>query len=152
MTDPNLEILKYDTYISIIKNSVGSRLFNSFMVRIKDTGAIEDILKDGEYSCAFFVSSVLTLLHAIDKPCTTVSSLERKIEEDNHWFEVTADEIEPGDVIFYEDTTFTDGSTDGHVGFVQDEQNVVSNNFQLRQITRHNLHLRPIKKIYRHIW
>lgn len=152
MTDPNLEILKYDTYISIIKNSVGSRLFNSFIVRSKETGDTEDILKDGEYSAAFFVSSVLCLVQAVDKPTTTESGLERKLTEDKRWFEVLLEEVEAGDVVFYADTTLVDGSTETHVGFALDDNQAVSISEQLRQVTKHDLRLMPIKKIYRHIW
>ncbi|MEY3784276.1 MAG: hypothetical protein RLZZ230_598 [Candidatus Parcubacteria bacterium] len=152
MTDNNLEILKYDTYLSIINNSVGSRLFNSFIVRSRETGDTEDILKDGEYACAFFVSSVLTLVQAIDKPTTTESGLERKLTEDNRWFEVTLEEVEAGDVVFYEDTTLMDGSTETHVGFALDDNQAVSISDKLRLVTKHDLRLMPIKKLYRHIW
>lgn len=152
MHDPNIELLKYDTYISIIKNSVGSHLFNSFIVRIKETGETEDILKDGEYAAAFFVSSVLTLVQAIDKPATTEAGLERKLAESDRWFTVNEDEIEVGDVIFYEDTVLSDGSTETHVGFALDNDNAISISNELRQVTEHRLHLMPIKKAYRHIW
>jgi len=152
MTDSNLEVLKYDTYISIIKNSVGSRLFNSFIVRSKATGDTEDILKDGEYSASFFVSSVLSLVQAVDKPTTTESGLERKLDEDKHWFEVSLEEVEAGDVLFYADTTLVDGSTETHVGFALDDNQAVSISDQLRQVTKHDLRLMPIKKIYRYIW
>lgn len=152
MNDPNLEILKYDTYLNIIKNSVGSRLFNSFIVRSKETGRVEDILKDGEYSAAFFISSILTLMHVIEKPCTTVSSLERHINEDDRWFSVTLEEVEAGDVIFYEDMLLPDGSTTGHVGFAIDENEAISTDYKLRLVNKHTLKNRPIIKIYRHIW
>ncbi len=47
----------FDTYIAIIKNSVGSKMFRNSYAKIN--GKKSDILKNGELSCAFFVSSVL---------------------------------------------------------------------------------------------
>ena len=79
MSSQNLEILKKETYLKAIENSIGSKIFNSLFVRSKDTGKISDILNDGEYSCAFFVSSILFLVQAVNRPYSTVQSLEEFI-------------------------------------------------------------------------
>ena len=49
----------FDTYIVVIKNSVGSNIFRNSYAKVN--GKKKDILKNGKVSCAFFVSSILAL-------------------------------------------------------------------------------------------
>ena len=48
-----------DSYIAIIKNSVGSQLFRNLYAKVN--GKKIDITENGKLSCAFYVSSVLLL-------------------------------------------------------------------------------------------
>lgn len=152
MSDPNIEILKYETLVRSIENSVDTKLFNSLMVRYKDSGTIADILNDGEYSCAFFVSSLLTLFEAIEKPHATVANLKKTIVEDPKWSEVERALAKPGDVVFYEKTVFDNGSAHEHVGFVVDTDSAVSTDYRQKNVARHDLDARPITSIYRYSW
>lgn len=93
MPDQNIEKLVKQTYLKMIENSVGSSMFNSVFVRHKDTGEIEDIMRNGEYSCAFFVSSVLMIFGALDKPYATVATLHEKLVHAAGWHKI---EIERG--------------------------------------------------------
>ena len=73
----------FDTYIAVIKNSVGSKMFRNSYAKIN--GKKGDILKNGELSCAFFVSSVLAFfpLFKLIKypPHATVDGTVRDLEQ-----------------------------------------------------------------------
>ncbi len=56
----------------MIENAISARLFNSLFVRYEDSGETKDVCNDGEYSCAFFVSGLLTLTGYLERPHATV--------------------------------------------------------------------------------
>ncbi len=152
MADPNIEILRKETCCAIVQNSIGSRTFNSSIVRYKDSGTVADIFNDGEYSCAFFVSAVLLLVQAIDRPRATVQSLKKSLEANPDWQKVEIEDRESGDVVFYEKTVFEDGSENAHVGFVISKDEAVSTDYKTKTVIRHPIGLRPIEMIYRYSW
>jgi hypothetical protein len=156
MADPNIEILKEESYLKAIENSIGSRLFNSLIVCYKDSGRIVDILNDGEYSCAFFVSALLYLFDAIDKPHATVRRLLETLEKDEDWKAISIDTAKPGDVIFWEKIRFDDGSENEHVGFVLEKGEAVSTDYRKKLVGRHDLYFgashRSIEAVYRYEW
>lgn len=152
MTHSNIEILRKETCLKIIENSIDSKLFNSVLARYKDGGAVVDILNDGEFSCAFFVSGVLTLMQAMDRPHATVAKLKALFEADADWHKVAFADREPGDVIFYEKMKFDDGTENAHVGFVLTHDEAVSTDYVHKVIARHPVAKRPVETIYRYSW
>lgn len=156
MSDPNITTLRKETYLKAIENSIDSRLFNSLFVQYKDSGKTVDALNDGMYSCAFFVSSVLYLLRAIDKPHATVESLMKALEKDADWQKVDVHDISAGDVIFWEKMKFEDGSENAHVGFALNDNEAVSTDYQKKAVARHpiisNSTGRAIDAVYRYAW
>ncbi len=152
MADSNIEILKKETYLKVIENSVNSKIFNSLFVRFKDSGEVKDIMNDGEYSCAFFVSSILFLIGVLNKHVATVQSLRKLIEEDNKWKRVEVAQIEAGDVIFWDKIKYEDGSENAHVGFVLNKEEAVSTDYKQKMILQHKIDERPITDIYRYSW
>jgi len=152
MSDSNIEVLKKETYLKVIENSIGSKLFNSLIVRLKDSGKTVDVLNDGEYSCAFFVSSVLALMQIINKPYSTVKTLIESIESDDSWKKVDGDNVESGDVVFYKKVKFDDGSENAHVGFVLNKEEAVSTDYKNKMVNKHSINDRPIEVIYRYSW
>lgn len=155
MADPNIKIFKKETYLKAIENSVGSRLFNSLVVQFKDSGKVSDVLNDGMYSCAFFVSSVLYLFNAIDKPHATVASVKDAFKKDPNWQEIPSDKIEAGDVIFWEKIKFDDGSENAHIGFAINHQEAISTDYKNKVIARHPIisdNKRTIEESYRYTW
>ena len=149
MSDPNIEILKKETLVQAIKNAPGTKLFNSLMVRLKDSGEIQDILNDGEYSCAFFVSSLLYISDLIDKPRVTVDSLERYLKE--HATEIDLADAKEGDIVVWEKQTFPDGGVHGHIGFLLGSKEAISTNFRVKHVERHAIdaYERVGKTVYR---
>ena len=138
MPDSNLIKLRKKTYLKMIENSVGARLFNSLFVKFKDTGKVVDIYQNGTYSCAFFVSSVLTLLKYIDSPHSTVNTVKKELVK-NNWQEISGENLQPGDVVIWEEVTFEDGTKNQHIGFVLNRKEAVSTNFQTRKVERHHI-------------
>jgi hypothetical protein len=139
MADPNIVPLPKETLIKMLENSVGSRLFNSLFVLFKDKNAVKDILNDGEFSCAFFISSILVLGGYVPKPVATVVSLQKKLEEQGWQRILDVKEAAPGDIIFWEKIKFEDGSENAHVGFVLNDSEAVSTDYKQKCVVRHPL-------------
>lgn len=147
-----MEILRKETYLKAIENSVGTRLFNSAFVRYKDTGEVKDIFNDGEYSCAYFVSSLLFLGEMLEKPSATVKNLRENINTDKNWQKINLDSTQAGDVVFYKKTKFDDGTENAHVGFVLNYNEAVSTDYKSKAVARHPLAIRPVVSVYRYFW
>src|SRR3569623_1140484 len=116
MPDPNIERLPKETLRKMIQNAPDTRLFNSLFVRYKDSGEVKDACNDGEYSCAFFVSSLLTLTGYLERPHATVAGLREKmlglpIQK------VELADAQAGDVIFWDKIVFDNGEANEPVGF-----------------------------------
>lgn len=136
MPDPNIEILKKETYLRMIENSVGSMQYRNLFVRFKDSGAVKDVLNNGEYSCAFFVSSVLVLAGLMDTPHATVNTVVRLLEAGG-WKRVDG-APEPGDVLSWEPKLQPDGTAHGHVGFAVGNREAVSTDSRTGLVARHH--------------
>ena len=152
MSDQNIEILKKETYLKAIENSIGSKIFNSLFVKFKDTNKVSDILNDGEYSCAFFVSGILFLVQMVDKTAATVKSLKESIEKNSKWEKVDLENIIEGDVIFWYPFKHDDGTETPHVGFVSNKNEATSTDYKNKLITKRDIHERKIESVYRFIW
>lgn len=156
MNTDTMEKLMKETYMKAVENSVGTRMFNSAFVRTGNDGKVVDIMDDGMYSCAFFVSSVLYLFGMIDTPHATVESTRESMEQDSRWSTVDGGEIEKGDVVFWEKIQFDDGSENAHVGFAISNTEAVSTDYKQKMIARHPLKSetvsRNIEAVYRYTW
>ena len=119
----------------MIENSPGTRLFNSLIVKLKDTGEVKDVFGDGDNSCAAFVSSVLFLNRLLDEPHATVARL-RQVLTRLGWQKVEGDII-PGDVVFWEKIKVEDGSEHEHVGFALSADEAISTSYKERQVVKH---------------
>jgi len=153
MSDPNIEILRKETLIKLIENSVGSRMFRSLFVRYRDGGEIKDILNNGEISCAYFVSSLLYITDMINKPRATVMSVERFLKESGQWEEVDLKHAEAGDVVVWEKQVFPDGKEHAHIGFIISKDEAVSTDNKQKRVARHPVTLdnRKITAVYRSV-
>ena len=78
-TQPNVERRVYETYIAVIRNSVGSTMFSNFYASVD--GVKTDVMNDGQTSCAFYVSSVLTMLGLMKRVHATVDATIKDLEE-----------------------------------------------------------------------
>src|SRR3989304_622296 len=92
------ERLYFKSYLQLIRNSVGSKMFRNFYVKTSDRGQF-DALDDGENSCAFYVSSILTIFKKISGIHGRVSSVVNDMKKSG-WAEVNSPQA--GDVLVWE--------------------------------------------------
>lgn len=146
MSDPNIIKLRKKTYLKMIENSIGTKLFNSAFVKFKDTGKVTDILNNGEFSCAFFVSGVLTLCKYLDSPHATIKRLKEELIKAG-WKKVNKSNLQPGDVVFWERMVFPDGTENEHIGFVLNKNQAISTDYKSRKVTKHHITFNNKRKI-----
>lgn len=147
MPDKNLEKQVRVTYLAMIKNSPGTKIFNSAFVKDKKTGQIFDVLSDGELSCAFFVSSILTLVGFLDKPHSTVKTVVEKLSQDVRWKKVDPKNVTEGDVLVWESVIFEDGTQNEHIGFYIGDGMAVSTSWKKRMVVKHSYDFEGGRKI-----
>ncbi|MEI6316707.1 MAG: hypothetical protein WCO65_03230 [bacterium] len=122
-------------YIECIRNSIGTRMFRSYYV--DET----DVLKNGDLSCAFYVSSILLLFGLIDRAHFTVKGTIFAMEQAG-WYKIQQPEI--GCVILWE--SVVEESDHLHIGFYAEEGQAISNRSSLGAIGEHALHYSGLDK------
>src|SRR6478735_8512348 len=91
--------LYFKTYLQLVKNSVGTEMFRNFYIRTVD-GHEMDALSDGSNSCAFYVSSVLTLFGKHSGVHGTVKSTVADLKHSG-WQLIAETDMKEGDVIIW---------------------------------------------------
>lgn len=131
------------TYLSYILNSVGSKTYRNLYFRAGNYK--KDITKNGELSCAVYVSSLLYLFDLIDKPHATIKSTVKNMVKFG-WKEVKLPK--KGDVLVW---NYEKGHM--HIGFYINRKRAISNSEKKRKVVEHQLtynNKREIIKILRH--
>lgn len=152
MDKPKILFLK--TYLAVINNSVGSKLFRSFYLEIE--GKETDATRDGVVSCAYFVSNILRMfpsLKLIKDPHLTVSSTVKDLLE-NGWKEIS--EPRPGAVLIWEEKE-SHGGRNRHIGFYIGNDSAVSNNADTGMPDIHHWTFgvkenRPVRRVESILW
>jgi len=96
-----MKFLTYKNYLTVIKNSVGSKMFQH--VYVLDNNKEKDIIKGGELSCAYYVSCILKLFNLIDQeisPHAMTGGLVKNILN-NGWEETK--ELKVGNILIWEE-------------------------------------------------
>jgi hypothetical protein len=147
-----IEPIIYDSYIAVIKNSVGANTWRNFYAKVDDKKV--DIMQDGDLSCAFFVSSILSLFGLIKHPHTTVESTIKDMEESG-WQEIKKPKI--GSVLIWEAITDSKEEVHRHIGFYIGNKTAISNSSKKRVPVKHHWTFgekngKPIRKIEKIFW
>jgi len=122
-----------ETLLAAIKHSIGSTMFRNLYARVG--GVKQDLLRDGDLSCAFYASSLLALTGLIESPHATVDSTLRDMKRSG-WFPLTRPRV--GCVIVWGERHFTDGNeSHKHIGFYLGNGVAVSNSDKKRAIAKH---------------
>jgi hypothetical protein len=116
---------KLRTFLSLVSNSIGCRTFQNLYARIGGKTEAEDVMWDGERSCAYFASGLLAVMGLIDRAHATVASLEKIIVADPKWKQI--DEPSPGALLFWELAPDSAGQLYRHCGFYIDDKHAISN-------------------------
>ena len=123
----------FESYCAVIRNSVGTEMFRNLYVSDGDT--VKDIMDDGEFSCAFFVSSVLALFGYMQKPRATVDSVYEDLKKSG-WGEVS--EPVEGSILFWDEIFFEGDGLHAHVGFYIGDEQAISNDYKSGKVTQHH--------------
>jgi hypothetical protein len=126
-------ILKKESYLAMINNAVGTNIFRNLYALVD--GEKNDIVENGDLSCAFFVSSILHQFHLITSPHATVSGLERDLK--NSGWKVTG-EYHQGDVIIWEPKIQNNNEIHTHAGFFIGEDQAISNSCENKTPQKHH--------------
>lgn len=130
------------TYLKLIENSLGAKLWrnNYFFVNTKKS---KDILKNGNLSCAYYVSSILYSLKLIKDLHTTVEGTIKDLESTG-WYKI--EKPKKGAIILWEE-----GKHDHkHIGFCWSKNKVISNSSQKGCPILHSINYqkRKIESLY----
>lgn len=146
--DEKPQRLYFKSYLQLLKNSPGTQMFRNFYVHTEKQGEF-DALGDGENSCAFFVSSVLTIFKKTQGLHGTVVSTVKDLLASG--WQIVENPV-PGDVVVWESLHFPDGDYE-HIGFCVADGRAVSTSRSQKTVLEHDLHFgdtkRPIKQILR---
>lgn len=128
---------EFASFLAVVGNSVGSRMFRTFFV-LRD-GEPVDALQDGGRSCAFYVSSVLTIFKKIGSFHNTVRSTVADLEGSG--WELVADltALRPGDVLVWS-ARVIDGEPHAHIGFHVGDDQAISTSNRTGTPVRHHDH------------
>lgn len=135
----------YKTYLSVIMNSPKSRMFKSFYV--KENNSVYDAMKNGDLSCAFFVSAILKMFDLIKTIHGTVESTVTDLENSG-WKKIKKPKI--GSVLVWEEQKFDD-ELHAHIGFYIGRNKAISNSSEKAYPLKHDWKFngdRKIKAIY----
>lgn len=137
-----------DNYFAIIKNSAGSHLFREWYCAVD--GERKEVMHGGNFSCAFYVTSIMKLLDLASEIQITVHRAMAEMERSG-WTRI--DSPKPGAVVVWdaipaEDTTW--GTKAKHIGFCLDDGMAMSNDSKAGGPAVHPLDDRPVLAYYWH--
>ena len=95
----------------------------------------KDILKNGELSCAYYVSSILKIFDLISQPHTTVKSTIKDMCKSG-WQPIK--KLKPGNVLVWQDRKFRDGTIHQHLGFYLGQGKAISHRYEKKMPTIHH--------------
>ena len=142
-----MQLLQKKTYLAVIKNSVGSEMFRHNYALVD--GVETDLLRDGELSCAFFVSFILRAFDLIKELHLRTYGTVKDLEASG-WRKT--DTPHEGDVVAWEEQQQKSGIYP-HIGFYIDEQTAISHLDAGHAPTIHNLtfnNARAVTAFYTH--
>ncbi len=140
-------VIFMDTYLAVVRNSVGSKMFRNLYVRID--GKKEDITENGNLSCAIFVSSILFLFKLIKEVHATVNGTTRDLKEFG-WQEIK--KPKNGCVLVWAEKDFGQGSKHKHIGFYVGNKKAISNNSKYGYPKEHGWNIFDGRKIEAIFW
>lgn len=143
---PTVVRLLKQTYLSMIRQSVGTRMFQHLYVSID--GVIKDATNSGILSCAFFASSILVLNGLMKSVHGTVEATVRDMEESG-WVKITEPRI--GAVVVWEKSLEGDGEH-MRIGFVTGMHEAISNSSEEGVPIKHDLTFAGTRKVTDVFW
>lgn len=134
-----IKILKSETYLAVIKNSIGSNIFRDIYGLVNNKKV--NLTNNGDLSCAYFVSSILLLLKLITDIHLTVDSTVTDLKN-NGWKKIANRKISTGDIIIW-----AGKNNHKHIGFYVGNNQAVSNDSKSKKIKKHHYTFNNKRKI-----
>ncbi len=117
-----IHLLHADTYLAMIRGSINSQAYRHAYAMIE--GEKTDVVKNGEYSCAFFASDILLRFALLKEPHLRVQGTIVDLRASG-WIETPTPKV--GDVLIWEALREPDGQEHLHIGFFISHDQAVSN-------------------------
>lgn len=133
MRKPKFKILTYQNYLQMIKASRGSQMFRQLYVL--ENNKKKDILKNGELSCAYYVSSILKIFDLISQLHVTVKSTIEDMRKSG-WRPTK--KLKPGNILVWEEKKFPDGTIHQHLGFYLGQDKAISHQHETKMPIIHH--------------
>ena len=144
------KILIYESYLRMIKNAVGTRMFRNLY--LEKNGRKFDATEDGELSCAFFVSNLLLIWGLISEGHATIKGAIKDMKK-NGWKEISLKEVKVGDVVVWQEKKSDKGRIRSHMGFYIGNKKTISHSDGIKAISFHHWtynNKRKIIAVYRY--
>jgi hypothetical protein len=135
--------LQKESYLAVIRNSVGTHMFRTFYAFVDEKK--QDIIGRGDLSCAFFVSFVLAGFSLIKSMHGTVDGTVRDMESSGWKYIKTP---KPGCIIVWEPRVDKQGELHKHIGFYIGEEKAISNDSKKGSPRVHSYNFRKVSKLY----
>ena len=144
--------LIHATYLKLVDNAVGSNMFRVMYAVVND--AKKDIMIDGDFSCAFFVSSVLKIFGQIGRVHATVDSTIKDLKQSG-WNESPG--LKEGAILVWEGKIDESGEIHKHLGFYLGDNLSVSNSSETKTPQKHHytygeINGEPVRKVTNIFW
>ncbi len=144
-----VEIYFRDNYLTMIKNSVGSKMFRNTFAKVNSKK--QDITKNGLVSCARFVSCILLLFDLIKKPHLTVNSTIKDMEEFG-WYKIKR--VKNGAILLWEGKEYPGGwyEKHKHIGFYIGNNKAISHSTSIKLPSIHHWTYNGKRKVEAIYW
>lgn len=136
---PVIRILKKDTYLAMVKNSLNSYAFKDVYGQINNKK--KNITQNGDLSCAYFVSSILKLFDLTKNTHLTVDGTTSDLINSG-WKKINLNKISAGDIIIWQED-----KKHKHIGFYIGDNQAISNNSKSKKIKKHHYTFNNKRKI-----
>jgi len=138
----NLQLLLKDNYLSMIKNSQGTKIFRDFFVKIKNKKI--NLTGKGKHSCALFVSSILYHFNLIQSPHLTVDGTIKDMRKSG-WLEIQR--LKTGAVLLWNKQ-----KGHYHLGFYLGKERATSNDRKKRVPQIHHITFKNKRRVKAIFW
>jgi len=132
-------LLTTENYLTMIKNSIGSKMFRNCYALVGNKK--KDLLKNGDLSCAYFVTSILKIFDLIGSIHLTVRGAIEDIKNSG-WYEIKSPK--KGSILVWEKEK-SGKEEHAHIGFYAGDQKAISNSFKRQAPIIHNYFFRSRK-------
>ena len=139
MENKRMQFLVKENLLTMIENSIGSTMFQKTFALLEHQ-VKEDITKNGRFSCAKYVSSILLLNGLIKGIHVTVEGAVHDMQKSG-WYPVNheaLDSLAAGTVILWEPYLARDNQYHKHIGFFVGDNQAVSNHSLLNTPQKHH--------------